>query len=142
MTQNSSRIVFAFDFGLKHMGLAVGQEVTQTANTLYSLKAKNGKPDWNDLDKIVGDWEPKLFVLGNPLNMDGSKSKIKEHSDRFSNLIRERYKVPVELIDERLTTKEAISRMKLKEIISDKKDVNRHSLSAKIILESWFREKK
>ena len=90
MTQNSSRIVFAFDFGLKHMGLAVGQEVTQTANTLYSLKAKNGKPDWNDLDKIVGDWEPKLFVLGNPLNMDGSKSKIKEHSDRFSNLIRER----------------------------------------------------
>ncbi len=142
MTQNSSRIVFAFDFGLKHMGLAVGQEVTQTANTLYSLKAKNGKPDWNDLDKIVGDWEPKLFVLGNPLNMDGSKSKIKEHSDRFSNLIRERYKVPVELLDERLTTKEAISRMKLKEIISNKKDVNIHSLSAKIILESWFREKK
>jgi len=142
LTQNSSRIVFAFDFGLKHMGLAVGQEVTQTANTLYSLKAKNGKPDWNDLDKIVGDWEPKLFVLGNPLNMDGSKSKIKEHSDRFSNLIRERYKVPVELLDERLTTKEAISRMKLKEIISNKKDVNIHSLSAKIILESWFREKK
>ena len=116
--------------------------MTQTANTLYSLKAKNGKPDWNDLDKIVGDWEPKLFVLGNPLNMDGSKSKIKEHSDRFSNLIRERYKVPVELLDERLTTKEAISRMKLKEIISNKKDVNIHSLSAKIILESWFREKK
>ncbi|SVC46365.1 uncharacterized protein METZ01_LOCUS299219 [marine metagenome] len=124
------------------MGLAVGQEVTQTANTLYSLKAKNGKPDWNDLDKIVGDWEPKLFVLGNPLNMDGSKSKIKEHSDRFSNLIRERYKVPVELVDERLTTKEATSRMKLKEIISNKKYLNRHSLSAKIILESWFREKK
>ena len=142
MIKNTSRIVFAFDFGLKHMGLAIGQEVTQTANTLYSLKAKNGKPDWNDLDKIVWEWEPKLFVLGNPLNMDGSKSKIKEHSDRFSNLIRKRYKVPVELLDERLTSKEAISRMKLKEIISNKKDVNRHSLSAKIILESWFREKK
>ena len=142
MIQSISRIVFAFDFGLKHMGLAIGQEVTQTANTLYSLKAKNGKPDWNDLDKIVGEWEPKLFVLGNPLNMDGSKSKIKEHSDTFSDLIRERYKVPVELLDESLTTKEAISRMKLKEIISNKKDVNRHSLSAKIILESWFREKK
>ena len=142
MIKNTSRIVFAFDFGLKHMGLAIGQEVTQTANTLYSLKAKNGKPDWNDLDRIVGEWEPKLFVVGNPLNMDGSKSKIKEHSDRFSNLIRKRYKVPVELLDERLTSKEAVSRMKLKEIISNKKDGNRHSLSAKIILESWFREKR
>ena len=106
-----SRVIIAFDFGLKHIGVAIGQEITNTAQTLYYFQAKNGKPDWNKLDLLIEEWRPKLFVVGNPLNMDGSKSEIKRQSDKFSNLISKRYNLPVKLVDERLTTKEAKERL-------------------------------
>ena len=134
------RIILAFDFGLKHIGLAVGQEVSNTANTFYSLKAVAGKPDWHKLDEIIQDWKPVLFVVGNPINMDGTDSKIKEKSDGFSKFINKRYNIPVQLMDERLTSREAKERMELGSDYSVEKKTDIHEMSAKIILESWFRE--
>jgi putative Holliday junction resolvase len=130
----------AFDFGLKHIGVAIGQEITNTAQTFFSLDAKNGEPDWSQLDPLVKEWDPKLMVVGNPLNMDGSDSEIKKNSDKFSDLINKRYKVPVELMDERLTTREAKARLKSEEgsFISTGKDT--HQIAAQIILENWFSE--
>lgn len=134
-------VIAAFDFGLKHIGVAIGQEITDTAQTFYSLKAELGQPNWDELDVIVRDWQPKLFIVGNPINMDGSDSEIKEKSDKFSTLINKRYKIPVELMDERLSTREAKERMKSNSdfIVDSSADV--HEISAQIILESWFREK-
>jgi putative Holliday junction resolvase len=136
----SSKVIIAFDFGLKHIGVAIGQEITSTAQTFHSLKANNGEPDWNILDILIKEWKPKLFVVGNPLNMDGSDSEIKKKSDKFSVLILRRYNVPVELMDERLTTREAKDRLRSKrdKLISGTGDV--HQISAQIILESWFSE--
>ena len=137
---SETRVIIAFDFGLKHIGMAVGQEITNTAQTFYSLKAELGEPDWDELDIIVNDWQPKLFVVGNPLNMDGSDSDIKKKSDKFSTLIRQRYNIPVELMDERLTTREAKDRMKSDSGYLVDSSANTHEISAQIILESWFRE--
>ena len=134
-------VIVAFDFGLKHIGMAVGQEITNTAQTFYSLKAESGEPNWDELDIIVRDWQPKLFVVGNPINMDGSDSVIKEKSDKFSNLIRQRYNIPVELMDERLSTREARERMKSDSGYFVDTSADTHQISAQIILESWFREK-
>ena len=134
-------VIVAFDFGLKHIGMAVGQEITNTAQTFYSLKAESGEPNWDELDIIVRDWQPKLFVVGNPINMDGSDSVIKEKSDKFSNLIRQRYNIPVELMDERLSTREARERMKSDSGHFVDASADTHQISAQIILESWFREK-
>ena len=134
-------VIVAFDFGLKHIGMAVGQEITNTAQTFYSLKAESGEPNWDELDIIVRDWQPKLFVVGNPINMDGSDSDIKEKSDKFSNLIRQRYNIPVELMDERLSTREARERMKSDSGHFVDTSADTHQISAQIILESWFREK-
>ena len=67
-----SRVILAFDFGMKHIGVAVGQEITKTAQTFFSVRARNGKPDWNQLDALVNEWNPKIIIVGNPLNMDGS----------------------------------------------------------------------
>ena len=135
-----SKVILAFDFGLKHIGVAIGQEITNTAQTFFSLDAKNGEPDWSQLDPLVKEWNPKLMVVGNPLNMDGSDSEIKKNSDKFSDLINKRYNVPVELMDERLTTREAKARLKSEEgsFISTGKDT--HQIAAQIILENWFSE--
>ena len=137
---SGTKVILAFDFGLKHIGVAIGQEIPNTAQTFFSLEAKNGEPHWSKLDPLVKEWNPKLLVVGNPLNMDGSDSEIKKNSDKFSDLINKRYNIPVELMDERLTTREAKARLKSEEgsFISSGKDT--HQIAAQIILENWFSE--
>jgi putative Holliday junction resolvase len=135
-----TKVILAFDFGLKHIGVAIGQEITKTAQTFFSLEAKNGEPNWNQLDPLVKEWNPKLLIVGNPLNMDGSDSEIKKKSDKFSNLINKRYNIPVELMDERLTTREAKDRLKTEEDNSISSGRDTHQIAAQIILESWFSE--
>ena len=69
-------IVMSFDFGMKRIGVAVGQKVTQTATGLGVVQAFDGIPEWDYLDKIVLDWQPERFIVGLPINMDGSNSEM------------------------------------------------------------------
>ena len=133
-----SGVVMAFDYGLRNIGIAIGQNITKSASTFYVLKAKKGIPDWVKLDSIIEEWEPGLFIVGDPYNMDGTKSEFQKKIAKFSTELKKRYEIELQMIDERLTTKEA------KERIQDKPDgikdsANKHSISAQIILEDWFR---
>tara|TARA_B100001250_G_scaffold190458_1_gene163632 strand:- start:662 stop:1087 length:426 start_codon:yes stop_codon:yes gene_type:complete len=137
--KRASQIVMAFDFGTKNIGIAIGQEITGSSQTFYTVKANQGEPEWTQLDKVVFDWNPKLFIVGDPLNFDGSESDMKEKSDKFSYQIQKKYKIPVKLVDERLTTKEARERIKEGVDMSLRSSNDIHQISAQIILESWFR---
>ncbi len=130
----------AFDFGTKNIGIAIGQEITKTASTFYSIHANDGLPDWVELDMIIKEWNPNLFVVGDPLNMDGTRSKIQDSSDKFSAALIKRYDISIEKIDERLSSREAKERLENIQMgIKDSR--NKHSVSAQIILEDWFRSK-
>ena len=130
----------AFDFGTKNIGIAIGQEITKTASTFYSIHANDGLPDWVELDMIIREWKPNLFVVGDPLNMDGTRSKIQDSSDKFSAALIKRYDISIEKIDERLSSREAKERLENIQMgIKDSR--NKHSISAQIILEDWFRSK-
>jgi putative Holliday junction resolvase len=130
----------AFDFGTKNIGIAIGQEITKTASTFYSIRANDGLPDWVELDMIVKEWNPNLFVVGDPLNMDGTRSKIQDSSDKFSTALNKRYDIGIEKTDERLSSREAKERLENIQMgIKDSR--NKHSISAQIILEDWFRSK-
>ena len=130
----------AFDFGTKNIGIAIGQEITKTASTFYSIHANDGLPDWAELDMIVHEWNPNLFVIGDPFNMDGTRSKIQDLSDKFSTAINKRYDVDIEKTDERLSSREAKERLENIQM-GIKESKNKHSISAQIILEDWFRSK-
>ena len=128
----------AFDFGTKNIGIAIGQEITKTASTFYSIHANDGLPDWVELDMIIREWKPNLFVVGDPLNMDGTRSKIQDSSDKFSTVLSKRYDISIEKTDERLSSREAKERLENIQMgIKDSR--NKHSISAQIILEDWFR---
>ena len=130
----------AFDFGTKNIGIAIGQEITKTASTFYSIHANDGLPDWVELDMIVKEWNPNLFIVGDPLNMDGTRSKIQDSSDKFSTALNKRYDIGIEKTDERLSSREAKERLENIQMgIKDSR--NKHSISAQIILEDWFRSK-
>ena len=135
-----SRTVLTFDYGTKSIGVAVGQELTGTASLLSALKAQDGTPDWNLLEKLSTDWQPQLLLVGLPLNMDGTEQPFTARTRKFANRLHGRFGLPVELHDERLTTTEARSQLfaegGYKKLTKDKVD----SLSAKIIFESWYEQ--
>ena len=138
---NKTVTALGFDFGMKHIGVAVGQTITQTANPLTTLKAKLGTPDWKQVAALVNEWHPQVLVVGIPLNMDGSEQALTHAARRFANQLKKQFNLPVEHADERLTTREA------KQDLFDQggyKALQKHkidSYSAKIILESWFRQR-
>lgn len=133
-----SQTFIAFDFGMKSIGCAVGQSITGTAQALPAFKAQDGIPNWEALRKLLHEWKPDLLIVGLPLNMDGTEQPLTQLTQKFANRLHGRFGFPVTLHDERLTTVEAraeiFARGGFKALKKDKID----SISACLILESWF----
>ena len=81
--------------------------ITGQARELCTLKAQNGVPDWNQVEKLIKEWKPDAIVVGLPLNMDGTPSEMSERAEKFARRLHGRYNLPVHTHDERLTTFEA-----------------------------------
>lgn len=127
-----------FDFGTRTMGVAVGQSVTGTASALTELRANDGIPDWNEVQKLLDEWQPHTVVVGLPLNMDGSESALSTRARKFANRIHGRFGVAVTMADERLSSFEAKGALLEQGKSSDFKRHQVDSLAAKLILESWL----
>ena len=87
----TTQTLLGFDFGMKRIGVAVGQTVTQTARPLTTLKAVNGTPDWRAVEKLIGIWQPDAIVVGIPLNMDGTEQPISHSARQFSAELHQRF---------------------------------------------------
>lgn len=140
-----SRTILGFDFGTKRIGIAIAQEVTGTANPLKTITAVKNKPDWDSISKIIKEWQPDLLVIGLPLHMDGSEQQMTQAARRFSNQLNGRYNIPIELMDERLSSNEAESIIKEQSgsrslfrdsLFTDKAQID--MISAQLILQSWM----
>lgn len=138
MTQ--ARTLLGFDFGMKNIGVAVGQELTRTANPLTALKAKDGIPDWEQIKKLLDEWQPSLLIVGLPLNMDGSEQEMTAAARRFGNRLNGRFTIPVEWQDERLSTYEALEQLGIRSKMDSRKRSDVDQLSAQLILQSWLNQ--
>lgn len=121
-------LVLAFDFGLKHIGIAVGQTVTRSASPLTTVTARDGRPDWRQVGELIEEWQPDLLIVGLPLNMDDSESEMSEKARAFASKLHARTSLEVILVDERLSSFEA------KQLDND----NNHALAARLIAETWL----
>lgn len=131
----SARLLLGFDFGVKRIGVAVGQELTGTARALETLRSPDGGPDWPGISRLIEQWQPDALVLGLPLNADGSDHEVTRLARRFGNRLKGRYNLPVFTIDERLSSVEA-ERLLAEQGRFEKEEVD--SLAARLILESWL----
>src|SRR5690348_12316688 len=111
MGNQTQKIVLGFDFGMKRIGVAVGQAITKSARPLTTLKANQGVPQWEVLNKLIKTWQPDALVVGIPLNMDGTEQPLTQAAAAFSNELKQRYGLPVYGMDERLSTKDARERL-------------------------------
>lgn len=134
----SSQTLLGFDFGTKSIGVAVGQQLTGTARPLAALKAQDGTPDWQLIEKLLKEWQPDFVVVGLPLNMDGTEQPLTARARKFANRLHGRFGVRVELQDERLSTVEARSTLFERGGYRALNKGQVDSQSAVIILEDWF----
>ena len=136
-----SGIIISFDFGLKRIGTAIGQAVTKTARPLSVLPAKAGVPNWGSVDQLIAAWSPAMLIVGVPLNMDGTAQPMTNHAKQFAAALRERYALPVEEVDERLTTKAAREHLFAEGGYAALQGGQVDCMAATLMLESWFRER-
>jgi putative pre-16S rRNA nuclease len=134
------RTVIAFDYGLRQIGVAVGNCLTASTQPLSIVRAKDGIPNWQELEALVREWQPDLIVVGDPLNMDGSDGALGERARKFSRRLHGRLGLPVEMTDERLSSFEAKQALQEQ---GHRGNYNRQpadSVAAQLILQTWMRE--
>ncbi len=98
--------VIAFDFGLRRIGVAVGQTVTASASALGVIDNGPAGPDHARIADLLAEWQPGHLVVGMPLSLDGRPSDVQEAVDEFVAALA-RYGLPVSTVDERHTSQEA-----------------------------------
>jgi putative Holliday junction resolvase len=143
MTAPAARTVLSFDYGLRRIGVAVGNTLTGTAEALETVAAADGAPDWQAIDRIVSAWRPAAIVAGVPYNMAGRDARLTTAALRFADELVGRYGIEVHRVDERLTSREAEdsfrelrrSGAKVKRV--RRGDVDREA--ARLLLLQWLR---
>lgn len=129
------KTLLGFDFGMKRIGVAVGQSITRSANPLTILKAVDGIPVWEEIENLISIWQADALVVGLPYQMDGSEQLLSFAAKKFAKRLQAKFNLPVFLVDETLTTMAAKSFAKeAKNYVPKEID----SYAAKIILESWL----
>jgi putative Holliday junction resolvase len=135
-------VLLGFDFGMKRIGYAVGQTVTQTARPLGVLKAELGTPQWEAVAALVKTWHPDAFVVGIPLNMDGTEQLLTQKARHFADTLQQRFKLPVYGMDERLTSVEAKARLFESGGYKLLQTTSVDSVAAQLILQNWLEQAK
>lgn len=141
MPPRQPRTFLGFDFGMKRIGVATGQDLTFTTTSLEVLPATDGKPDWDVVSRLIDTWRPDALIVGIPLSMDGSENDMTHAARRFGNRLRERYHLPVHMIDERLSSREAEQHLATPGKRRPRTGNERvDAVAARVILQTWMAE--
>jgi len=132
-TAGDDETVLGFDYGERRIGIAVGQTVTRTATPLKILPARHGQPDWVQVADLIRAWQPARLVVGQPTTADGAPHPLASAIGRFGRRLHGRFGLPVNYIDERLSSHEAAARC-----VGDARMID--AVAASLILETWLAE--
>ncbi|MDN6298436.1 MAG: Holliday junction resolvase RuvX [Halomonas sp.] len=138
MAIEGQRLVLAFDFGARRIGVAVGNELVQSARELEPLTARDGIPDWHVVTRLMDEWQPDLLVVGLPLHMDSSESEMSVRARKFGNRLHGRYRKPCHMVDERGSTREAKQIAREAGHKGNYRAESVDGIAAVLILEGWF----
>jgi len=138
-----AELILAFDFGERRIGVATGNTGTRTATAVGVLPAR-GTPDWEAVTRCVRQWSPDRAVVGLPYNMDGSETVLTAACRQFAAELSKRYQLPVDLVDERLTSSAAQADLRdARRSGARRRRVRREDIdanAARLILETWLQD--
>ena len=130
--------VIGFDYGTNWIGIAVGQTLTAQARPLSAIKSFKKSPDWEAISLLISEWKPQMLIVGLPTSDYSETKYMTDKASRFSRQLNGRFHIDTELIDERLTTREAYTIAIDSGSRKSKPEID--SLSAVLITETWLRE--
>ena len=134
----SSGTVLAFDFGEKFTGVAVGESSVGVAHPLGLITAQRGAARVDEAAGLVAEWKPGMLVVGLPLSMEGAEHELTRRCRRFARQLEARVRLPVRLVDERLSSAAAEESLRAVGKGGRKHKLHIHQISAQIILQSYF----
>ncbi|AQR72209.1 Holliday junction resolvase RuvX [Janthinobacterium sp. LM6] len=120
--------ILAFDFGLKRIGVAIGNTMICQAKPLSVITATANEPKFAAIDSLIREWGASRIVVGLPSHPDGTEHEMSARCRRFANQVHGRFNLPVELVDERYSS--AVIAARRGEVIDDR--------AAAIILQQYF----
>jgi putative Holliday junction resolvase len=138
----AARLVLAFDFGRRRIGVACGDTLSRTASPITTVRVGRESLPWDAITDLMKDWQPALAIVGLPYNVDGSENELAVAARAFAGEIARRYGLPVDLVDERYSSLEASARLREARALGvrtrrvAKADVD--AAAAGVILERWF----
>lgn len=133
--------MLGFDYGLRRIGVAVGQPLTSTASPLRTVNARDGVPDWDAIAALITEWQPAALVVGLPYNVDGSRQEITARAEKFMRQLAGRFEITVHAVDERFSSQQAEDRLLASRRAGHRGRIRKEeidSAAACIILENWF----
>ena len=132
--------ILCFDFGLRRIGVAVGQTATWTASSLETVRHRQ-KPDWLAIDRLVEEWKPSTLLVGLPLGPEGEETEMSRACRGFGAQLKERYSLDTRFYDERLSSREASERfaeLRASGTLKRKDASRQDAVAARMILENWL----
>ena len=133
--------ILGIDYGQKYIGYAIGNDITYSSSTQGTIIYTNQKKLFQEIQDLVNEWEIKLIILGLPINMDDTESKMSKEVRSFQKKIEKSLKIECKLHDERLSSFEAKQQMETIKKNKKQPDPGIDALAAQVILESWLRGK-
>lgn len=140
-TAQTAETVLGFDFGEKRIGVAVGNTVTLQAQALTTLHVESNAERLSAVEKLVAEWQPASFVIGQPEHADGSPHKVAHLAKKFANRLKEKFHLPVTFINETLSSAEASSMLAARGVkgVAQKSQID--AVAAQVILQSYLDER-
>ncbi len=130
---DQNALIMGFDWGTRHIGMAIGQVLTKTAMPLKSIKVTESEYYWQQIVHAIANWQPQSCVVGLPLNIDGSESPSSKQSRNFARQLIQRSGLSCVFADERFSTYAA------HEVIREYRGADIDSIAAAYFLGSWLR---
>ena len=130
--------VLGFDFGMRRIGVAIGNTQIRNARPLTVLRATDGIPNWETICQLIDQWQVTQLIVGLPYQIDGTDQEITKAARKFSRRLHAKFNLPTSLVDERYSTKIA----KNTDTFKTNKKASIDSHAAAIILEAWLNDDK
>jgi putative holliday junction resolvase len=143
---STCRLVLGFDFGFYRIGVAVGETITRSVHALWTISnLRKLVPDWDTIIQLVSEWQPDWLVVGVPHHSDGTYSAMTKAAIGFSKQLHTRFCLPVDTIDEHLSSWEAKHQFHIQQCANNHHrrrngNVRLDARAAAVILESWLNQ--
>ena len=139
-----SATAMGFDFGTKRIGVAAGQNLTGTAQGIATISNTGKDGPWQEIQGLIGQWQPEILVVGLPLGKDGAATPLSNTARDFGAELASRFNLPVDYVDETLTSRAAESLVSQAtphgKRVTGKRQELRDQIAAELILSTYFYE--